>query len=46
MSIASELQRIEKAKSDLKTVLESKGLSLPSNYTLDQYPSLVNLLPN
>lgn len=42
MSIATEITRIQGAKSDLKTAIESKGLQVPSNATIDAYPGYVN----
>lgn len=45
MSIASEVERLESAKSDLKTALESKGVAVPEGATLDHYPALVGQIP-
>lgn len=42
MSIASELTRIETAKSNLKTSIEGKGVTVPSTATLDAYPTYVD----
>lgn len=41
MSIASEISRLQQAKADLKTIIESKGVTVPSGTTLDEYPALV-----
>lgn len=42
MSVQSELTRIQTAKADLKTVLESKGIVVSSATTIDGYPALVS----
>jgi hypothetical protein len=42
MSIASEITRLQNAKASLKSVLESKGITVSSSATLDSYPALVN----
>lgn len=42
MSIASEIIRLQNAKASLKTVIESKGIKVPSSATLDAYPALVD----
>ena len=42
MSIASEITRLQTAKADLKTSIESKGVTVPSATTLDGYANLVN----
>ena len=42
MSIANEIQRLQTAKSNLKTQLEAKGVSVSSNATLDAYPNYVS----
>lgn len=41
MSIATEIQRLQTAKADLKTAIEGKGVTVPSNTTLDGYANLV-----
>ena len=41
MSISSEITRLQTAKSDLKTAIESKGVTVPSSTTLDGYATLV-----
>lgn len=46
MSIASEVERLESAKSDLKTALESKGVAVPEGAKLDAFPALVQQLGN
>lgn len=42
MSIASEITRLQAAKADLKTAIESKGVTVPSDTKLDGYADLVN----
>lgn len=42
MSIASELNRLLQAKSDLATSITNKGVTVPSSATLDDYPALVD----
>lgn len=45
MSIATELTRIIDAKSDIKTSIEAKGVSVPSNATIDTYYGYVDNIP-
>ena len=42
MSIASEITRLQTAKSDLKTSIENKGVTVPASTKLDGYASLVD----
>lgn len=42
MSIATEISRLQTAKSDLKTSIENKGVTVPSATKLDGYASLVD----
>lgn len=42
MSIASELNRLLQAKSDLATSIAAKGVTVPASATLDDYPALVD----
>jgi hypothetical protein len=44
MTIASEISRLQTAKSCLKTAIESKGVSVGSNVTLEQYYNCVNAI--
>lgn len=37
MSIASEIARLQGAKADIKTAIEAKGVTVPSDATLDGY---------
>lgn len=41
MSIASEITRLQTAKSDLKDAIEAKGVTVDSSATLDDYADLV-----
>lgn len=41
-TIAQELTRIQTAKSDLKTSIENKGVSVPSNTLIDDYADYVD----
>ena len=42
MSIASEISRLQGAKADLKTAIESKGVSVSSATKIDGYAALVS----
>ena len=42
MSIASEITRLQNAKSALKTAIEGKGVSVPAATKLDGYSALVD----
>lgn len=42
MSIASELSRIQQAKSDLATSIANKGVTVPAATTIDGYAALVD----
>ena len=42
MSIATEIQRLQTAKADLKTAIEAKGVSVPSSATIDTYDDYVS----
>lgn len=42
MSIASELNRLLQAKSDLATSIANKGVTVPASATLDDYAALVD----
>lgn len=41
MSIATEIQRIQNAKANIKTAIEGKGVTVPSLATLDDYADYV-----
>ena len=42
MSIASEISRLQTAKSDIKTAIETKGVTVPSSATIDTYDDYVS----
>lgn len=42
MSIASEITRLQTAKSDLATSITNKGVTVPASATLDDYSALVD----
>ena len=42
MSIASEISRLQTAKSDIKTAIEAKGVTVPSSATIDTYDDYVS----
>ena len=44
MSIASEITRLQRAKSDLKTAIGNKGVTVPSSAKLDDYADYVDLI--
>ena len=44
MSIASEISRLQQAKSDIKTAIEGKGVEVPSSATLDTYDDYINAI--
>lgn len=44
MSIATEITRLQGAKADLKTSIESKGVTVPSSAKLDDYASYVDAI--
>ena len=46
MSIASEIERLQYAKSALKTQIEEKGVSVPSELKLSSYWELVRDIPS
>lgn len=41
MSVASEIQRLQGAKADIKTAIEGKGVTVPSATKLDGYATLI-----
>ena len=42
MSIATEIQRLQTAKEEIKTSIENKGVTVPPNATLDKYSDYVD----
>ena len=41
MSIASEITRLQNAKAAIKLAIEAKGVTVPSDATLDDYAALI-----
>lgn len=41
-TIYDEINRLSQAKADIKTAIESKGVTVSSDLTLDAYPALIN----
>lgn len=46
MSIASEITRLQQAKTDIKTAIENKGVTVPSDATLDAYDEYIDDIPS
>lgn len=42
MSIQNEITRISNAKQDIAAAIENKGVSVPSNLTIDRYAAKIN----
>lgn len=42
MSIATQIHRLQTAKADIKTAIENKGVTIPSNATIDAYSTYVS----
>ncbi len=42
MSIATEISRLQTAKADIKTAIEAKGVTIPSNASIDTYDTYVS----
>ena len=42
MSIASEITRLQGAKADIKSAIEAKGVTVPSNAKLDTYDTYID----
>lgn len=45
MSISSEIERIQSAKSDIITAIENKGVTVPTGATIDALPELIDSIP-
>lgn len=45
MSIASEIQRLQNAKSAIKSAIEGKGVTVPTATKLDGYAPLISAIP-
>lgn len=41
MSISNEINRLEQAKQDIKDAMQAKGITVPSDATLDEYAELL-----
>ena len=44
MSIATEITRLENAKSDISSSIEAKGVAVPEGTTLDEMPALIGAI--
>lgn len=44
MSIATEIERIEGAKADLRTSIQAKGVTVPASAKIDDYPDYVDAI--
>lgn len=45
MSIASEITRLQTAKADIKSSIEAKGVTVPSNASIDTYDTYIDQIP-
>lgn len=41
MSISNEINRLEQAKQDIKDAMQAKGITVPSDATIDEYAELL-----
>lgn len=46
MSISSEIERIQTAKSAIITSIENKGVTVPTGATIDELPELIDSIPS
>lgn len=46
MSNQAQIDRLVKAKADIKEAIENKGVPVPSDMTIDKYPALINGIPS
>lgn len=46
MSIATEISRLQQAKADIKDAIEGKGVTVPSDATLDAYDGYIDDIPS
>lgn len=46
MSIASEITRLQGAKADIKSAIEAKGVTVPSNALLDTFDTYIAQIPS
>ena len=44
MSVASEITRLQEAKSDIKSAIEAKGVTVSSSTKLDGYATLIGTI--
>lgn len=42
MSVQTEVNRLNQAKTQLKTAIQNGGVTVPANAKIDAYPSLVD----
>ena len=45
MSIASEISRLQTAKTDIKTAIEAKGVTVPSSAKIDVFDDYIAQIP-
>lgn len=45
MSIATEIQRLQEAKADIKEAIENKGVTVSSSLTISDYADLIDSIP-
>lgn len=46
MSVATEISRLQTAKSDIKTAIEAKGVTVPSSAKIDTYDDYITAIPS
>lgn len=46
MSVATEISRLQTAKSDIKTAIEAKGVEVPSSAKIDTYDDYITAIPS
>lgn len=46
MSIANEIQRLQKAKEDIRNSIEAKGVSVPSDTSMSDYSTYIDNIPH
>lgn len=46
MSVATEISRLQTAKSDIKTAIEAKGVTVPSSAKIDTYDDYIAAIPS
>ena len=45
MTIASEISRLQCAKADIKTAIESKGITISDSIKIDEYANCIEDIP-